>query len=167
MTEWLHFHFSFSCIGEGNDNPFQCSCLENPRERGAWWVSVYGVTQSRTWLKRLSSSNSSSLPPANGLVDTARAAVYNCYSFCQVSHFHMDLYKHEILSRIITKNALEMAKIWTKMRLIQDIFKTCDRVEIKFQFFFIWKRSTSLRMPSHLNVQVNWILQNAIFFYQK
>ena len=60
-----------------------------------------------------------------------------------------------------------MAKIWTKMRLIQDIFKTCDRVEIKFQFLFIWKRSTSLRMPSHLNVQVNWILQNAIFFYQK
>ena len=58
MTEWLHFHFSLSCIGEGNGNPLQCSCLENPRGRGAWWAAVYGVTQSRTWLKWLSSSSS-------------------------------------------------------------------------------------------------------------
>ena len=47
---------SLSCIGEGNGNPLQCSCLENPRDGGAWWAAVYGVTQSRTWLKRLSSS---------------------------------------------------------------------------------------------------------------
>ena len=56
-TEQLHFHFSLSCIGEGNGNPLQCSCLENPREGGAWWAAVYGVTQSRTWLKWLSSSS--------------------------------------------------------------------------------------------------------------
>ena len=49
--------FSFSCIGEGNGNPLQCSCLENPRDGGAWWVAVYGVAQSRTWLKWLSSSS--------------------------------------------------------------------------------------------------------------
>ena len=49
-TERLHFHFSLSCIGEGNDNPLQCSCLENPRDRGAWWAAVYGVAQSRTRL---------------------------------------------------------------------------------------------------------------------
>ena len=49
-TEQLHFHFSLSCIGEGNDNPFQCSCLENPRDGGAWLAAVYGVTQSWTWL---------------------------------------------------------------------------------------------------------------------
>ena len=55
-TERLHFHFSLSCIGEGNSNPLQCSCLENPRGRGAWWAAVYGVSQSRTRLKRLSSS---------------------------------------------------------------------------------------------------------------
>ena len=48
MTERLHFHFSLSCIGEGNGNPLQCSCLENPRDGGAWWASVYGVAQSRT-----------------------------------------------------------------------------------------------------------------------
>ena len=58
-TEWLHFHFSLSCIGEGNGNPLQCSCLENPRDRRAWWAAVYGVAQSQTWLKWLSSSTSS------------------------------------------------------------------------------------------------------------
>ena len=58
-TEWLHFDFSLSCIGEGNSNPLQCSCLENPRDGSAWWVAVYGVAQSQTRLKRLSSSSSS------------------------------------------------------------------------------------------------------------
>ena len=48
MTEQLHFHFSFSCIGEGNGNPLQCSCLENPRDSGAWWAAVYGRTESDT-----------------------------------------------------------------------------------------------------------------------
>ena len=56
-TERLHFHFSLSCIGEGNGNPLQCSCLENPRDGGAWWAAVYRVAQSRTRLKRLSSSS--------------------------------------------------------------------------------------------------------------
>ena len=58
-TGWLHFHFSLSCIGEGNGNPLQCSCLENPRDRGAWWAAVYGVTQNQTRLKQFSSSSSS------------------------------------------------------------------------------------------------------------
>ena len=57
-TERLHFHFSLSCIVEGNGNPLQCSCLENPRDRGAWWAAIYGVAQSQTRLKRLSSSSS-------------------------------------------------------------------------------------------------------------
>ena len=56
-TEWLHFRFSLSCIGEGNGNPLQCSCLENPRDAGTWWATVYGVIQSRTRLKRLGSSS--------------------------------------------------------------------------------------------------------------
>ena len=58
-TERLHFYFSLSCVGEGNGNPLQRSCLENPRDGGAWWAAVYGVAQSRTRLKRLSSSSSS------------------------------------------------------------------------------------------------------------
>ena len=55
-TERLHFRFSLSSIREGNGNPLQCSCLENPREEGAWWAAVYGIAQSRTRLKWLSSS---------------------------------------------------------------------------------------------------------------
>ena len=57
MTERLHFHCSLSCIGEGKGNPLQCSGLENPRDGGAWWAAVCGVAQSRTRLKRLSSSS--------------------------------------------------------------------------------------------------------------
>ena len=57
MTERLHFHFSLSYIGEGNGNPLQCSCLENPRDGGAWWAAAHGVAQSRTWLKQLSISS--------------------------------------------------------------------------------------------------------------
>ena len=57
-TEWLHFHFSLSCIGEGSGKPLQCSCLESPRDGGAWWAAIYGVAQSWTQLKRLSSSSS-------------------------------------------------------------------------------------------------------------
>ena len=58
MTERLHFHFSLSCIGEGNGNPLQCSFLENPRDGGAWWAAIYGIAQSQTRLMRLSSSSS-------------------------------------------------------------------------------------------------------------
>ena len=57
-TKQLPFHFSLSCIGEGNGNPLQCSCLENPRDGGAWWAAIYGVAQSQTRLERLSSSSS-------------------------------------------------------------------------------------------------------------
>ena len=60
-TKRLHFHFSLSCIGEGNGSPLQCSCLENPRDGGTWWAAVSGVAQSQTWLKWLSNSSSLSL----------------------------------------------------------------------------------------------------------
>ena len=80
MTERLHFHFSLSCIGEGNGNPLQCSCLENPRDGGAWWAAVYGVAQSWTQLKRLSSSSSSSSSSTvyhekNARLDEAQAGI--------------------------------------------------------------------------------------------
>ena len=61
-TEWLHFHFSLSCIGEGNGNPLQCSWLENPRDGGAWWAVISGVSKSQIWLKQLSSSSRSEIP---------------------------------------------------------------------------------------------------------
>ena len=71
-TERLHFHFSLSCIGEGNGNRLQYFCLENPRDGGAWWAAVYGVAQSRTQLMRLSSSSSS------------RSATVGSYSNCLI-----------------------------------------------------------------------------------
>ena len=67
MTGRLHFHFLLSYIGEGNGNPLQCPCLENPRDKGAWWAAVYGVAQSRTRLKWLSSSSSSSSSSSYGM----------------------------------------------------------------------------------------------------
>ena len=78
MTERLHFNFSLSCTGEGNGNPLQYSCLENPRNGGAWWAAVYGVTQSRTLLKRLSSSSSSNihLHPQTQLRSGLRGSTY-------------------------------------------------------------------------------------------
>ena len=71
-TEWLHFHFSLSCIGEGNGSPLQCSCLENPRDRGAWWAAVYRVTRNRTRLKWLSCSSSN-------------CSICNCSLGCTIS----------------------------------------------------------------------------------
>ena len=75
MTECLPFHFSLSCIGEGNGNPLQCSCLENPRDGGAWWAAVYGVTQSRTRLKRLSSSSTQAFQYSNNWFSPALAVL--------------------------------------------------------------------------------------------
>ena len=66
-TERLHFHFSLSCTGEGNGNPLQCSCLESPRDGGTWWAAVSGVAQSRTRLKRLSSSSEASEAPSGSI----------------------------------------------------------------------------------------------------
>ena len=57
-TEQFHFHFSISCTGEGNGDPLHCSCLENPRDGGAWWAAIYEVAKSWTRLKQLSSSSS-------------------------------------------------------------------------------------------------------------
>ena len=94
-TERLHFHFSLSCIGEGNGNPLQYSCLENPRDGGGWWAAVYGVAQSRTRLKWLSSSSSSSTSPlelhtlCSGRVNTT---VCNGQVFTQ-SHFFENLWR--------------------------------------------------------------------------
>ena len=67
MTERLQLYFTLSFTGEGNGNPLQCSCLENPRDGGGWWAAVYGVTQSQTRLKWLSSSRLL-LPPLSSLV---------------------------------------------------------------------------------------------------
>ena len=88
MTERLHFDFSLSCIGEGDGNPLQCSCLENPRDRGSWWAAVYGVAQSGTRLKRLSSSSSSnySVIPRNYLMSFVFVQSHNCLQQYELQH---------------------------------------------------------------------------------
>ena len=78
-TERLHFHFSLSCIGEGNGNPLQCSCLENPRDGRAWWAAIYGVTQSRTWLKWLNSSSRTTNTFAFKIISVLKFETQNCY----------------------------------------------------------------------------------------
>ena len=77
-TERLHFHFSLSCIGEGNGNPLQCPCLENPRDGGAWWAAICGATQSRTQLKQLSSS---SRPQVGHWKKTVNSYLYDTWNF--------------------------------------------------------------------------------------
>ena len=90
MTERLHFHFSLSCLGEGNGNPLQYSCLENPRDGGAWWASVYGVAQSRTRLKRLSSSSSSSSSYVNYYLSVVYHGIsINIYRYFLGLKFHI------------------------------------------------------------------------------
>ena len=81
-----HFHFSLSCIGEGNGNPLQCSCLENPRDWGAWWAAIYGVTQSRTLLKRLS-SRSSRPASFSGWLEVPWSAGPRVFSFASLLSF--------------------------------------------------------------------------------
>ena len=89
-TERLHFHFSLSCIGEGNGNPLQCSCLENPRDGRAWWAAVYVVTQSWTQLKRLSSSSLNLDQQISGIEYTAQkySLIYNQLILIRVPRIH-------------------------------------------------------------------------------
>ena len=79
----LHFHFLLSCIGEGNGNPLQCSCLKNPRDGGAWWAPIYGVTQSRTRLKPLSSRSSSTVSLGDVTI-TSKMTLFLLFFCCTV-----------------------------------------------------------------------------------
>ena len=93
MTEQLHFHFPLSCFGEGNGNPLQCSCLENLRDGGAWWAAVYGVAQSWTRMKRLSSSSRASLTYLREIIfpidffDVYYSCVFLSYTFLCLHFF--------------------------------------------------------------------------------
>ena len=96
MAERLHFHFSLSCIGEGNSIPLQCSCLENPRDGEAWWAAIYGVPQSRTQMKWLSSSSSSSI-----LFSVVAAPIYTPTRSVGGFHFPQHLFVVDFLMRDI------------------------------------------------------------------
>ena len=95
----VHFHFSLSCIGEGNGNPLQCSCLENPRDGGAWWTAVSGVAQSQTRLKRCSSSSSGGDPRTKEQIKPRR--VLECRSGETRPH-------HPSLPHVVTINGSQV-----------------------------------------------------------
>ena len=100
-TERLPFHFSLSCIGEGNGNPLQCSCLEYPRDRGAWWAAIYGVAQSQTRLKRLSSSSSSPVISKNVIVAHEKI----CYNWFPFFSLHIFMYSLTVqLNTLLTSS---------------------------------------------------------------
>ena len=111
LTERLHFHFSLSCIGEGNGNPLQCSCLENPRDGRAWWAAVYGVAQSQTWLKRLSSS--SRFIPTPGCTyfflsqDTSQVLILMIFFFFLKKHRYKVCVCAQLLSHIWLCNPMD------------------------------------------------------------
>ena len=98
-TERLHFHFSLSCLGEGNGNPLQCSCLENPRDGGAWRVAVYGVAQSRTRLKRRRRSSRTAVcqvPLSNMCQSLLKfKSIESLHSLLPSSHFAFNLSQHQ------------------------------------------------------------------------
>ena len=120
-TERLHFHFSLSCTGEGHGNPLQCSCLDNPRDGGAWWAAVYGVAQSRTRLKRFSSSNSSIMGlccPHTYIYHTA-AEFYQVYlvgaTWCQNDD-------PEEINTLNNQSCKPKPTEWLELRLISLLF---------------------------------------------
>ena len=92
-TERLHFHFSLSCIGEGNGNPLQRSCLENPGYGGAWWAAVSGVAQSWTQLKRLSSRSGSYVSYSDIRVLEGNQLVYLFWKIPEMQELHFSLFK--------------------------------------------------------------------------
>ena len=104
-TEQLHFDFSLSCIGEGNANPLQCSCLENPRDRGAWWAAVYGVAQSRTRLKQLSSSSRDLISTENFY-----STLFNNLDGKRINKKYYSLYVYAVAESV-------NCTLWTRIKL--------------------------------------------------
>ena len=129
MTERLHFHFSLRCIGEGNGNPLQCSCLENPRDGGAWWAAVCRVVQSRTRLTRLSSSSSSSRH--------LRSCIICKYflSFSRLSFHSVDTFLliHKLIGYSFLKNiySLIFNFVCAGSSLLYGLFTRCDAAAAK------------------------------------
>ena len=115
-TEQLHFHFLLSCIGEGNGNPLQCSCLENPRDGGAWWASIYGVTQSRTRLKRLSIS---------------------IFSFLLSTYLRVELLDHIVIEELVNCFQDDCTSFHSYQQCIRVSFSTSPHQPILSSIFFI------------------------------
>ena len=126
-TERLHFHFSFSCIGEGHGNPLQYSCLENPRDRGAWWAAVSGVTESWTWLKRLSSSSSTILANSSWAPCQARWAIWSCLTIASWGRYcfylcgrwgNRGIGRSEVVRLLSNEVVIRILNIWLSTTIV-------------------------------------------------
>ena len=118
MTQCLHFHFSLSCTGEENGNPLQYSCLENPRDGGAWWAALYGVAQSRTLLKLLSSSSSSKETEGNIIMGKIRALFKKIGDSEGTFHARMGTAKDKS-----SKDLTEAEEIKKKQKYREELYK--------------------------------------------
>ena len=162
-TERLHFHFSLSCIGEGNGNPHQCSCLEDPRDRGAWWAAVYGVVQSRTRLRWLSSSI-----PLYSFISSVCVCVYSvaqsCPTLCDpmycsppASSVHQ-VFQARILERVTISysRGFSWPKDWTHVSCVSCIGRQnlyCWTMwEAQPLYMHPWTQSTAFFLLNILNI---------------
>ena len=158
MTQWLHCHFSVSCIEEGNGNPLQCSCLENPRDGGAWWAAIYGVTQSWTQLKRLSSRSSSSSSISTTpyqVVTTLMILTPWCWSF-QV--------KYKYSTGCIYTKTLFVVYLKFKITWMLHIF-ICQFYQASLEGLTSVSRCQSLKMECKLICQISFLLKEVFFFF--
>ena len=150
--DWVtSLHFSLSCIGEGNGNPLQCSCLENPRDRGAWWAAVCGVAQSRTQLKRLSSSSSSWKIP---LLPSALRAAGNLRGIFSCTFYTMEnpwsCFVYEATECSYSKMSFQTSGIWWKENNLFISFQASVFSALQIFFLSEWIRSTNF--PPYLQI---------------
>ena len=129
MTEQLPFHFSLSCIGEGNGNPLQYSWLENPRDGGAWWTAVYGVAESRTQLKRLNSSSSSSRTIKKAECPKIDAFELWCWRRLLRIPWTVRRSNQLILKEISPEYSLEGLKLKLKLQYFDHLMQRADSLE--------------------------------------
>ena len=135
MTERLHFHFSLSCIGEGNGNPLQCSCLGNPRDGGAWWAAVYGVAQSQTWLKWLSSSSIHPTTSISLALFLLVIYIFHSFTFIVITVL---FYSHNcLLCFRCLRGQFLLLLIWLKIILLL-VFSKCHMTFSSVLFFFFF-----------------------------
>ena len=145
-TERLHFHFSLSCIGEGNGNPLQCSCLENPTVGGAWWAAICGVTQSRTWLKRLSDL-------------AVAAAAFKVFPLLSVLRNLIIIYPGVVFFMFLV-----LAVCWaTSWNLLSSNLKTFQW--LLFQIFFLFFLFFSFYWTSSITSILGWFKLSCTLFF--
>ena len=125
---WLHFDLSLSCVGEGNGNLLQCSCLENPRDGGAWWAAFYGVAQSRTWLKRLSSCS-----PIYHMLSTTDWINCSCTHF--IKHRNFD---KRWIDSVVRPNCIFLTD-WRIKSMMWNHWKSEKKLKLlKYNLGFLW-----------------------------